>query len=156
MIDLSIRYYKTADNKWFKQEWAPQCDQTVFIIGKCQGTHGHPGEHWEYAKDGSYRWADNDSDPSSKRDKRGVAGMTPPEDKEWVSPKDKVDAFYVKFSSVLEVLDPEKIAELEADEYEEEAMIDKPCSAEEIKWLRDNGRLDDLDLDEEDENDLDL
>lgn len=152
-VDLPhVTYHKMSDGRWFKQEWPHQCDHGAWVLGgKCQGVRGHTGEHWCYRSEGSYAYRDNEADVASKRDKRGVSGMIPPGHKDYVNPETKTGDFYINHSTTVEVTDVNKIAELEQDKCEDGASIDKPCSPEEIKWLRDNGRLDGLGLDDDED-----
>lgn len=145
-----IQYYTNGDGRWYKTTRQDQCPEEVFLSGQCQGSVNHKGNHWCYRGDGSYAWDRNETDPDSWLP-RSAAGWTPPDHESWPHPRDKFNELYTKFRETAEVTDLTVIEGLNNGTPpigEEDAMIDTPLTEEDIKWLKESGRLDGI-LDEE-------
>lgn len=127
---MSERIYSTdGQGRWWVTEHRPQCTKEIFLSDRCQGADGHEGDHWCYRSDGTYAW--------SQTGKGG--GWTPPGHKNWVSPADKADAYYMSCPVTAEVIDCDLIVKLEAGDVED--PITSPCTPEEVEELRRLGRL---------------
>lgn len=137
----SIGYQTDGKGRWWRTEIQPQCsDKDIFGL-ECQGKWGHRGVHWAYKPDGSYAYWRNESDPGSIDEDVG-AGWIPPDHKLYINPKDKRKEYFMNFHSSTEVEDESMIQRLENENPpEENASIDRPLTSEEIKYLKDDGRL---------------
>lgn len=140
---MNIRYYTNGNGQWWKTTWQKQCPDEVFLSDKCQGVTGHQGAHWCYRSNGSYAWSRNKNDPNPGRHS---SGWTPPDAVGYIEPKVKQQEYYMNFSETVEVIDRDKIRKLEDGELDdgEDATIDSPVTDEELQWLRDSGRLDEI------------
>lgn len=129
-----ILYSLDNQGQWWRREWAAQCDQKVFLLDQCQGVKGHKGVHWSYAPNGSFRWSDNKEFPEHK----GYAGMMPPDHESYKTPQEMHKEYYLCHHQDSLVTDPKIIEMLERDETpeEEEATIDRPLSAEQVKIFK--------------------
>lgn len=126
---MSNTLYSTdGEGYWSKREWAEQCPEEVFMSGKCQGVKGHKGVHWCYGEDGSFKWDDNDDDPTEK----GAAGSIPPDHKTYRHPIDMQPLYWLSNYTDTEITDPELIAKLENDETEEGASITRPVDMDKL------------------------
>lgn len=119
---MNILFSTDGEGHWWRREWAVQCDQEVFMAGRCQGVKGHKDVHWCYQEDGSFAWDDNDDD----RKHDGCSGSTPPGHKSYVNPVDQIDKNWLSHYTDTEVTDPEEIARLERDEMHEGESITRP------------------------------
>lgn len=130
-------YSGDGEGRWWKRTWQPQCGIDVILWGRCQGTVGHAGDHWNYSKCGSYNWS---------REGAG-GGSTPPSHEKWISPVAKAAEFYLCFCDDDEVADPVIIAQLNSGLIPVGSTVTQPCSDEDIAELKQMGRLpEDLDL----------
>jgi hypothetical protein len=129
----NILYSTDGKGRWVKREWKPQCSERVFLSGQCQGIEGHKGVHWCYSPCGHFRWEDNNSDPQHD----GCSGSTPPDHKEYMSPKKMEKHLYMSHYEDTEVTDEKVIAKLEAGKPPEKgASITRPLSIAESKKLK--------------------
>ena len=132
---MSEIYRKSQDGSWVHVVWAEQCSHMILFSSQCVGAAGHLGEHWSYSSDGTYGWADNADDPASRRDTVGVAGSIPPSNTGWITPQATYPNTFMRFSTVTEITDADLISKLEACEVD--APIDRPCTEEELLWIKD-------------------
>jgi hypothetical protein len=78
-----VCYYTNGKGYWLRREWKLQCRAEVLIYGRCQGVNGHEGVHWRYSPSGDFEWEANEV-----RSEDGCAGITPPDNDEYVPPID--------------------------------------------------------------------
>lgn len=136
-------YATDGEGHWTKRVYVNQCGHGFLLGGKCQGAEGHRGNHWRYRECGQYEWHRNDNDKETWQE-HIAGGWTPPDHKDYVHPIDKQNDYYVAHYEDSEVTDPSLITRLENGELEEDEASTGPCSEEEIQWLKDEGRLDSL------------
>jgi lactoylglutathione lyase len=122
---------------WWRREWKRQCPEKVFILDRCQGVEGHEGDHWCFKKDGSFAWSRDKDHPEYKH---AASGFTPPDHKDYRTPLEMQQQYYMSHYTDSEVTDPDKIARLEREETRDGESINRPCTPEEIEELG----LDDL------------
>lgn len=118
----NIHYATNGKGRWWKTEYKRQCPEGVFLSGRCQGVEGHKGVHWRYDPSGSFRYDDNDEDPSEG----GCSGTIPPEHASYRSPKEMAKHFHREHRIETEVTDPDEIARLEADQLAEGESVSRP------------------------------
>lgn len=127
---MNVMYSTDGEGLWIRRQWAEQCPERVFLAARCQGLKGHQGVHWCYKPDGSLAWDDNDDDPQED----GCSGTIPPGHKQWISPLDKQEDYWLSHYTDTEVTDPEIIARLERDEPPEgdETSINRPVDLDKL------------------------
>lgn len=132
-----ILYSSDGQGNWWRREWKPQCNEEVFMVGRCQGVQGHKDVHWAYRPCGSFAWDDNDDDLKHE----GCSGSTPPDHKEYKTPLEMQAHYYMSHYEDSEVKDPIILAMLEkGDTPEKGASITRPLSKEENeKFLKEYG-----------------
>lgn len=120
-----ITYYTDGKGYWLKRTWKKQCKARVFLTHECQGVKGHEGNHWCYANDGSYCYS---VVKGSKESAAGIgSGMTPPNHKSYVHPKDKRKEYFLG-NYVDEVIKSKSlIKRLELGKLKEGESIDSPA-----------------------------
>lgn len=134
MMDHII-YFTDDQGNWWRREWKPQCNEEVFMAGRCQGVKGHTGVHWSYRHCGSFAWDDNDEAPEHD----GCSGSIPPDHKEYKTPLEMQKHYYMSHYIDTLVKDPNIIARLEqGDTPEESASLIRPFSIEEIEEFKKN------------------
>lgn len=120
-----ITYYTDGLTYWLKRTYKKQCKCRVFLNYECQGVKGHEGDHWCYTSDGSYCYQ---SVKGSKSYTAGIAGgMTPPEHKNYIQPKDKRDEYYIRNYDDDLVTDKRLIKRLEAGKLKKDESIESPA-----------------------------
>lgn len=128
-----ILYSTDGRGNWWRREWKPQCNEEVFMSGRCQGVEGHKDVHWSYRPCGSFAWDDNDNDP--KHD--GCSGSTPPDHKEYKTPLEMQKHYYMSHYEDSVVDDPAIIAMLEKGETPEKgASLTRPLTKEETEKFK--------------------
>lgn len=144
-----IHYSTDGRGRWWKRVTSPQCSNGVFFGHECQGVAGHKGVHWCFNEHGSFIYEDNDDDQTQG----GCSGSTPPDHKHYRTPLEMQKEYYMQHSVSTEITDPEEIAKLEEwrdkptkkrYEYFGEASFDGPASPEDVKSLKEMGRLEPL------------
>ena len=131
---VHVLYSTDGKGNWWRREWAKQCPHKVFLGHKCQGVAGHDGVHWCYGEDGDYKWENQDEDIIKETDIAG--GSTPPDHKDWVSPKKMVKKHYMNHFTDSEITDEKMIARLEKDNPPEKgASVTRPVPPEEWKKI---------------------
>lgn len=122
---INVLFSTDGDGHWWRREWPLQCDQKVFLSGECQGVKGHDGVHWCYHPSGSFEW---DKNEDNLHDDDVVAGSTPPDHKDYVSPIDMQDKYWLSHFVDSEVIDKDEIARLERGEMKDGESITGPAS----------------------------
>lgn len=116
-------YSTNGSGIWYKTVFATQCEEKVFMIGQCQGVHGHNGVHWAFDKSGRFCYSDNESDPSE----HGCSGQIPSDHKSYRSPLEMNKHYYMSvFPCHVRITDPDEIARLEKNELMEGESITRP------------------------------
>ena len=137
-----IMYSANGGGRWWRTEWAPQCEEKILLGSQCQGTAGHLGVHWCYSPSGDFIWDDNDDDPQED----AACGSTPPGHSTYKSPSEMRGQYHLNFKVVAEVTDPEILTRLEADdppEGMENCSINKPLSKDDPFYEEAQRRLKD-------------
>lgn len=125
----NITYYGDGKGNWSKRVWADKCSENIWFTGECQGVEGHEGDHWCYSKDGSYNYG-----VRGDLEAHDIAGgSTPPGHKDWISPVDMADKYYMRFHEDTEVTDPELIARLNRGEIEDGESLDQPLNFDDLE-----------------------
>lgn len=131
-------YWGSEDESyWTKTVYPKQCSYKFIVLwesDRCQGEDEHAGDHWAYSPNGTY----NCSTPE------GGSASIPPGSNQWVSPVDRAQDFWRNLAVTSSVIDKGLIGRLCArEDFGDDVAImsPKPCTEEEIEWLRANGRL---------------
>jgi len=128
-----VLYSTDGKGNWWRREWKSQCNEEVFMSGRCQGVQGHKGVHWSFKPCGSFAWDDNDESPEHD----GCSGSTPPDHKEYKTPKEMQQHYYMSHYEDSVVTDPTIIAMLEkGDTPEKSASLTRPLSKEEAEKFK--------------------
>lgn len=128
-----ILYSTDGRGNWWRREWKQQCDEEVFMAGRCQGVKGHTGVHWSYRPCGSFAWDDNDEAPEHD----GCSGSTPPDHKEYKTPLEMQKHYYMSHYEDSVVSDPTVIVMLEKGETPEKgASLTRPLTKEEAEEFK--------------------
>lgn len=115
-------FFTDGQGKWTRVEHAEQCPENSFLMHECQGIKGHKGVHWSFSPCGDFLYCDNKEDPSED----GCSGTIPVGHKNYITPKEMRDNFYLQHSHSYEITDKEEISRLESDECEE--IISRPLT----------------------------
>lgn len=125
----NILYATNGSGIWYKTVFADQCGEKVFMIGQCQGVHGHNGVHWAFDKSGRFCYSDNESDPSE----HGCSGQIPAGHNSYRSPLEMAKHYYMSvFPCHVQITDPDEIARLERNELLEGESITQPINKNNI------------------------
>ena len=140
MISRNQIYRKSAiDGTWTHTIWAAQCSKNTILLHECVGAEGHSGNHWNYSSDGSYNWSRNYEDPSCPFLSEIAGGSIPPGSDQWVPPPRTYPHVFMRSSTTTPVTDLDLIEQLESEDCD--LPTDRPCTEEEIQWLKDADRL---------------
>lgn len=112
-------YSTDGEGYWIRREWAPQCEEKVFLTGRCQGVKGHEGVHWHYKPNGSFAWSDNEDDPQHE----GCSGTVPPGHADYSSPVEMQHEYWLSHFTDQQVVDPDEIARLERGDLRDHESI---------------------------------
>ena len=130
-----VLYQADGDGNWWRTEFAEQCGERVFILGECQGAKGHEDQCWTYTPCGSFHYNSED----------GGCGSIPPGHKDYVSPVETTDRYYMSIKTTEEVTDPGIIQRLEDDDPPEgdDASITRPLAKDDPMYEECLERLED-------------
>lgn len=120
--DPHIHYSTDGKGRWWKVQHRLQCPEKIVLYGRCQGVEGHKGVHWSFSPNGSFCYDDNDQYSSEE----GCAGITPPGHKEYRSPFEMEQHYYMTNSSCGEVIDKDEIDRLERGDIKSGETISRP------------------------------
>jgi hypothetical protein len=129
MAEPHVMLSTDGKGNWWRREWKPQCPEKVFIFRQCQGVEGHEGEHWCYRENGSFEWSRDKDHPDYEN---AASGSIPPDHKDYRTPLEMQQHYYMSHYTDSEVTNPEEIARLERGETREGESINRPCTPEEI------------------------
>jgi tRNA (cmo5U34)-methyltransferase len=123
--------YSTTDGtgRWWRRTWKRQCpEQGLALWGnRCQGVEGHRGVHWFFAPDGSFIYADNESDSTEE----GCCGGIPPGHQYYRTPQEMRPYYHGSQYEDVEVTEPAELARLERGDWHLGESVIRPCSSEE-------------------------
>jgi hypothetical protein len=120
---MDVMYSSDGEGHWQRCEWSPQCPEKVFLADQCQGVEGHQDVHWCFGPSGKFIWQDNKNDSRHQM----AAGSTPPGHKNYRTPEEMQQHYYLCHHVLTQVADSAIISMLEADETpEKDASINRP------------------------------
>ena len=137
--DTRTTFYFDGEERWLRRDWAPQCSHKILLLGRCQGVEGHEGDHWCFAPNGSYHWS---RDKDHLDYKQAASGMTPPTSEGYRTPLEMNSHYHLNHYEDQKVTEPEELDRLNRGDFQPEESVDRPCTEEEFKILRELGRID--------------
>lgn len=132
-------FSRTMLGRWFRVDFAEQCEHNCFLAGRCQAVKGHKGYHWSYSPNGDYNYNHNDDDPQEDAE-INAAGHIPPGARGYIQPG-KNENYHRNFTKSSEITDKDELARLERGEFNDNESYDRPVMPgddfyeESLKWL---------------------